>query len=163
MVPSSFDSNLEGKVLDLLNDIAPDANVQPQDVQAIHRLKKRKNVIVKFKCRKQKYNCIRKRAELEKTTVKEKHGIDNDIYLNESMCDEVKRLFFLCKKLKGVSKLNYYTFFNGNLKVKETAESDYIYIEHITDLCRLTKLDREAIEDLADGNNSETFLANTEE
>ena len=38
--------------------------------------------------------------------------------------------------------------FNGNLKVKTEKDGDFHYIEHISDLCEITGMKREAIEDL---------------
>ena len=114
-VPAAFDegSGLEAKVINLMNDIAPEAHIVPADVQAIHRLKKRDNVIIKFVSRKKKQHVITKRASLRETAIKRKHGIianDTDramIYLNESMCTPVKKLFYLCKLLKKKGNLHY--------------------------------------------------------
>ena len=109
-VPSNFNDDLEGKVINLLNAIAPDENIKPEDVQAVHRLQNKKNVIIKFISRKKKHNIICKRGELKSADLKEEHNIDGDIYLNESMCQEVKHLFYLCKRLKAIKKVSYYTF-----------------------------------------------------
>ena len=148
-VPKSWkDKDLEGKVIALVNDIAPEVNVKSEDVQAVHRLKNKKNVIIKFISRKKKHGAICRRGELAKDSVKKAHDIDGDIYLNESMCHQVKQLFYLCKRLKAVNKLSYYCFFNGNLKVKTEKDGDFHFVEHIMDLSKITGMKREDIEDL---------------
>ena len=62
------------------------------------------------------------------------------------MCPQIKRLHYLCKKLKQISKIHYYTFFNGNLRVQVVAEGEKKFVSHITDLEKLTGLPREEIE-----------------
>ena len=51
--------------------------------------------------------------------------------------------------LKKAHKISYYTFFNGNLKVKKE-DGDFHYIEHVADLSELIGMDREKIEHLCD-------------
>ena len=155
-VPEAFDegAGLEAKVIALMNDMAPEANIVPADVHAIHRLKKRQHVIVKFVSRRKKQEVITKRAKLKEAPIRRKHGIirnDQDagmIYLNESMCFPVKRLFYLCKLLKKRGNINYYTFFNGNLKVQKEEGGDKVIVGHILDLVKLTGLSRNVIEEL---------------
>ena len=147
-VPVSFNDDLEGKVLSLINAIAPAAKVKSKDVQAVHRLQNKDNVIIKFISRKKKHNAIIKRSQLKRDDIKKEHDITGDIYLNESMCPEVKHLFYLCKRLKAVNKLSYYTFFNGKLKIKIQNDSEFLHIEHIGDLSNFTGMTRDDIEDL---------------
>ena len=135
--------------------MAPDAKIEPSHLQAVHRLKKPANVIIKFISRKQKHDCIIKRGRLADEKLKEAHDIDNNIYLNESMCFEVKHLFYLCKQLKIRKKIDYYCFFNGNLKIKKEQNSDFTIIEHISDLAVLLDMEREEIEVLGDNNHTE--------
>ena len=78
--------------------------------------------------------------------VKRAHGIQGNVFLNESMCFEMKRLFFLCKKLKEKGKLVFYSFFNGNLKVKKGENDQFRYIGHVKDLVDLSGLSLEEIE-----------------
>jgi len=155
-VPEAFDegAGLESKVIALMNEIAPDAHIVPDDVQAIHRLKKRQHVIVKFVSRRKKQEVITKRAKLREPQIRKKFGIiqnDHDrnmIYLNESMCFPVKRLFYLCKLLKKKGNISYYTFFNGNLKVQKEEGGEKVIVGHILDLVKLTGLSRNDIEGL---------------
>jgi hypothetical protein len=133
-----------------MNAIAPEAKIVPADVHAIHRLKKRENVIIKFVSRKKKQQVITKRARLRETPIRNKFGIVNErkIFLNESMCFPVKSLFFYCRMLKQRGKLHYYTFFNGNLKVQMEDGGDKVTIGHVLDLVNLTGLSRTEIEEL---------------
>ena len=149
-VPDSFNDNeeLEAKVVNLLNDIAPDANVAAKDLHAVHRLKKRQNVIIKFVSRKTQHAVITKKAKLKDDDVKRRHGISGGIYLNESMCGQVKYLFYLCKLLKNENKIAYYTFFNGSIRAKKDEEGPKHTIGHISDLVKLTGMGKDEIEQL---------------
>ena len=96
-VPASFDDGpgLEANIISLINDIAPEAKVKTDDLQAVHRLKKKNNVILKFSNRKKKHAVIVQKGKLKDDSVKKKHQIRGAIYLNESMCQQVKHLYFL--------------------------------------------------------------------
>ena len=61
----------------------------------------------------------------------------------------MKKLYFLCKKLKEKGHIHYYSFFNGNLSVQTEQGGSRRNVAHITDLAKYTKLDREVIEQLA--------------
>lgn len=150
-VPASFGDGeeLDGKVMDLLKDIAPGAGVQPKEIQAIHRLKNRKNVIVKFVNRKTRHAVIIKKKQLSDDAVKRRHKFEGDMWLNESMCFPVKHLYYLCKMLKQGNHIEHYSFFNGSIRVKMEKDGEQTMIRHINDLAKLTGLDRSTIEDLA--------------
>jgi hypothetical protein len=150
-VPPSFGDGeeLDSKVISLLKDIAPDAGVQASEIQAIHRLKKRQNVIVKFVNRKTKHAVIVNKKKLGEESVKRRHKIEGSIWLNESMCLPMRHLYFLCRLLKQGNHIAHYSFFNGNIRVKLEQDGERATIRHINDLSKLTGLDRKAIEDLA--------------
>ena len=59
-VPASFGdgSDLESNVINLMNDIAPEAQVEARDVHAIHRLRIKDRVIFKFISRKKKQSVL---------------------------------------------------------------------------------------------------------
>jgi hypothetical protein len=145
-VPPSFDNGegLEANVVKLLQDVAPDANVDADSFHAVHRLKKPQNVIIKFVSRKKSLAVIRKRAALKNAELKNKHGLGN-IWLNESMCYEMSQLFWQCKKLKDKGTIAYYTFFNGSLRIKVEEGGDKVTIGHITDLMDHTGLSKTEI------------------
>ena len=73
--------------------------VYPNDLEACHRLKKKKKeiVIIKFKSRKLKYNVI-KNSKIMKNKSKElnKLKFSNDLYISKSMCAGNHGFFFKC-------------------------------------------------------------------
>ena len=73
-VPESFDEGdgLEKKVISLINEIAPNADVIASDIQAIHRMRKKDRVIIKFISRKKKHSVLLRRAKLKESTIKQK-------------------------------------------------------------------------------------------
>ena len=172
-IPESFGEGetLECNVIKLVNDLispeknadatpgaipgAGDANyaeavsktkkLDKRNFHTIHRLYKKNRVILKFTNRRDAQMVIAKKAELKKQEVKNKHHLKNPVFLNESMCAPIKRLFYQCKKLKEANKLAYYSFFNGTLKVKITEEGPKRSIAHINDLSRATNLTTEEI------------------
>ena len=75
--------------------------VFPDDLEACHRLKKRENVIIKFKSRTLKYKIINNR-KIMKSKSKElnESKFSNNLYIYESMCAGNHGLFFKCRKLK---------------------------------------------------------------
>ena len=148
-MPESFDSGpgLEANVISLLGDIAPEAAVTSADLHAVHRLKKKDRVILKFVTRKKKHAVIVKRAKLKEPATREKHH--GNMVLYESMCYQVRHLYYLCSKLKAMNKLSYYSFFNGSLRVKLEEDGASHVIGHIDDLGKITNMARDEIEKLA--------------
>ena len=69
--------------------------------------------------------------------------------MNESMCHQIKHLFFFCRKLKVAGKIAYYSFYNGTLKIKITEDGPKKTIAHINDITRATNLTRAEIEKIA--------------
>ena len=152
-VPESFDEGpgLEANVIGLINDVAPEANITPGDLQAVHRLKKKTNVIIKFSSRKKKHAVITQRKNLkDNDRLKQRHKIDGNLYINESMCYQVKRLHYQCRLLKKQGKLAYYSFFNGSMRVKTEIDGIPKVIGHINDLVKITGMSRNDIEKLND-------------
>ena len=117
------------------------------DFHVIHRLHKKDRVIMKF--RRIAHAVLAKKNELKKNDLKKKHRIRNAVYLNESMCHQIKHLFFLCRKLKLAGKIAYYSFFNGALKIKRTEDGQKKNIAHISDISRVTNLSKADIEKIA--------------
>ena len=149
-IPESFDADggLEGKVIALLNDIAPAADIVETDVQAVHRLSKKDIVIVKLISRKKKQELITKRAKLKEDAIRRRHGITGGVWLNESMCPQIRKLHYHCRKLKKQGTLTYYNFFNGNLRVQMREGGDKHLVGHISDLVKLTGMSKEDIENI---------------
>ena len=65
------------------------------------------------------------------------------------MCPQMKRLHYVCKQMKRAQKLHYYTFFNGSLRVQVQESDGQKYVGHISDLVKLTGMERGDIEKLA--------------
>ena len=86
--------------------------VYPDDLEACHRLKKKENVIIKFKSRKLKYKVINNR-KIMKNKSKELNELkfSNNLYISESMCAGNHSLFFKCRKLKKARKIFNTWFF----------------------------------------------------
>ena len=104
---------------------------------------------MKFTNRRIAHAVLAKKNELKKSGLRKKHRINNAVYLNESMCHQIKHLFFLCRKLKVAGKIAYYSFFNGTLKIKITEDGPKKTIAHINDITRATNLTRAEIEKIA--------------
>ena len=103
---------------------------------------------------------ISKKGELRKREIKSKNGITNPVYLNESMCSGIKKLFYQCKQLKAAGKLAYYAFNNGSLKVKKSeGEHRKHHVSHISDLAKVTGLTIEEIEAIVDPAPPQNFSA----
>ena len=119
------------------------------DFHVIHRLYKKDRVIMKFTNRRIAHAVLAKKNELKKNELKKKHKIHNSVYLNESMCHQIKHLFFLCRKLKLAGKIAYYSFYNGALKIKRTEDGQKKNIAHISDISRVTNLSKAEIEKIA--------------
>ena len=80
--------------------------VYPNDLEACHRLKKKENVIIKFKGRKLKYQVINS-MKIMKSKSKELNELkfSNNLYISESMSAGNHSLFFKCRKLKKAIKI----------------------------------------------------------
>ena len=104
---------------------------------------------MKFTNRRIAHAVLAKKNELKKNELRKKHKIHNSVYLNESMCPQIKHLFFLCRKLKLAGKIAYYSFFNGALKIKRTEDGQKKNIAHISDISRVTNLSKVEIEKIA--------------
>ena len=93
--------------------------VSADDLEACHRLKKKQNVIIKFKSRKLKYEIINNR-KIMKNKSKELNELkfSNNLYICESMCAGNHGLFFECRKLKKARKTFNTWFFNKAISVQ---------------------------------------------
>ena len=127
---------------------SPDLTIK--DMHAIHRLYKKDRVIIKCTNRRTAHQLLRNKLHLRGAALKDRHGITGNLYLNESMCPAVKKLFYTCKILKNADVIHHYSFFNGSLRAKKTALGREYTIFHISDLCTLTGLDEDRIKIIVD-------------
>ena len=110
-------SELEGLVCKALS--LTENEVDPDDLEACHRLKKKENVIIKFKSRKLKYKVMNNR-KIMKSKSKELNELkfSNNLYIPENMCAGNHSSFFKCRKLKKARKIFNTWFFNNAINVQ---------------------------------------------
>ena len=125
--------------------------VQPYDLQACHRLKKKELVIVKFKRRKLKQKVFVNRKNLGN---KSEHILllkfSGKLFLLESMCHENHQLAYKCCQLKNAGKIHSTWFWNNAVNVKLSERSNPVKIFHIIDIEKLLGID-----------NLDDFMSNT--
>ena len=149
-VPLDIDNNvLEDSVCQALS--LTGVTVNPDDIQACHRMKKKDRVIVKFTNRKMKQNVIKNRKllgtkSLDLTRLK----FSGKLFVSDSMCMENQQLSYLCRQLKNAKKIHSTWFFNNVLNIKLTDVSEPKKIFHKKD-----------IEELLNIENIDEFLSNT--
>ena len=100
--------------------------VSADDLEACYRLKKKENVIIKFKSRKLKYEIINNR-KIMKNKSKELNELkfSNNLYISESMCAGNHGLFFKCRKLKKARKTFNTWFFNKAISVQLNQSGEF--------------------------------------
>ena len=131
-------SELEGLVCKALS--LTENEVHPDDFEAC--LKKKENVIIKFKSRKLKYKVINNR-KIMKNKSKELNELkfSNNLYISESMCAGNHSLFFKCRKLKKSRKIFNTWFFKNAIKVQLKQSGEIHKVFHTEDLAALLKVD----------------------
>ena len=93
-VPLQVSNNeLEGLVCKALSLTENEA--YPDHLEACHHLKKKENVIIKFKTRELKYKVINNRKIMKnKSKELDKLKFSNNLYISERMCAGIHSLFF---------------------------------------------------------------------
>ena len=140
-VPLEVSNNeLEGLVCKALS--LTGSEVYLDDIETYHRLKKKENVIIKFKSRKLKYRVIKNR-KIMKNKSKELNDLkfSNNLYISESMCAGNHSLFFKCRKLKKARKIFNTWFFNNAINVQLNQNGEIHKVFHTEDLAALLKVD----------------------
>lgn len=128
------DAKLEETVLSVFSKI--DVSVHPENIEACHWLSSKnsaKKVIVKFSRRKDADNvrkCKRKLKSANLSTV----GIDNPVYINDSLCKYYKVLWSKCKKLLNNKYIHGFWVTNGTIRYKLTESSFPKTVTHLCDL-----------------------------
>ena len=113
-IPSSVNiRHLEGKVCTVFNRIG--VAVKPDDIEACHRLHKKKT-IAKFSKRKVCQQVLRVKKELKNIDPSKFDFPEGTaIFINESLCSYYKMLWNKCKKLWGKKLIYTYFTSNGNI------------------------------------------------
>ena len=116
--------------------------VYPDDLEACHCLKKKENVIIKFKNRKLKYKVINNN-KIIKNKSKELNELkfSKNLYISESVCAGNHSLFFKCCKLKKARKIFKTWFLNNAINVQLNQSGKIHKVFHIKDLAALLKVD----------------------
>ena len=127
-------NDLEKTIVGILEDIGV-GKIESWQVQACHRLKNPKNVIIKFVSRKHAALAIHNRKKLMNLD-NEKHGLNRDakIFINENLCRPLKFLHYKVRQAYKHKKISYFNLWKGKLSVKLGANSEIINIQHINDL-----------------------------
>ena len=113
IVLMTYWNNLCAKALSLTG-----ISVEPDDLQACHRMRKKARIIIKFKCRKQKHhvllNCkTLQNKSLDLTQLK----FSGKLFVNESMCHENHQLAYKCCQLKSVHKIHSTWLYHSTLDI----------------------------------------------
>ena len=114
--------------------------IQPNEVHACHRLKNKKDTIIRFVCRKNADNALHFRGGL-KDIDKGRYGITDKVYINESLCQPMSFLTWKVRSAKRDGKIDSYNYWKGKLTLK-MGNSEY-QISHIEDLIFLGLAERE--------------------
>ena len=80
--------------------------VEPDDLKACHRMRKKDQVIIKFKCRKQKHHVLLNHKTLQNESLDlTQLKFSGKLFVNESMCHENHQLAYKCCQLKSACKI----------------------------------------------------------
>ena len=147
--PSISDEELEVNICKALSITR--LEVQPDDLQACHRLKRKESVIVKCKCRNLKRSVLVNRKDLQnKSEDLRQLRFSGKLFISESMCHENDQLAYKCRQLKNTDKIHATWFWNNAVNVKLSERSNPVKIFHIIDNEKLLGI-----------NNSDDFIKST--
>ena len=140
-VPSGIaDDALEQSVCQALS--LTGISLEPDDLHACHCMRKKDQVIMKFKYRKQKHcaisNCkTLQNKSLDLTQLK----FLGKLFVNESMCHENHQLAYKCRQLKSARKIHLTWFYNSTLHIKLVENGPIHKIFHPTDIEKVLGVD----------------------
>ena len=140
-VPSdTADDVLEQSVCQALS--LTGTSVEPDDLQACHRMRKKDRVIVKFKCRKQKHRVLLNRKTLQNKSLDlTQLKFSGKLFVNESMCHENHQLAYKCRQLKSARKIHSTWFYNSTLHRKLVENGPIHKAFHPTDIEKVLGVD----------------------
>ena len=134
-IPSSVeDKVLEKKTMEILESIG--CKVSPADIQACHRLQKKDRTIIKFVNRKSALQCLRNKAKLKTFDAKAVGIPDCKLFINESLCQYYRHLFWVCRGLFKENKIKGCRTFNGTIRVKLQNDEEALIL-HSNDIAAL--------------------------
>ena len=128
------DKNLESTTLAILEEIGV-GKVESGEVYACHRMKNKKNTIIKFTSRKSADTALYKRKNLKDMNMN-KFGFSEQtrIYINESLCPMMSYMFYKVRQARKNKLIYSYNLWKGNLTIKLNEDGLPIPIAHIRDL-----------------------------
>ena len=117
-VPSDIaDDVLEQSVCQALS--LTGISVEPNDLQACHRMRKKDRVIIKFKCRNQKHLVLLNRKTLQNKILDLRLlKFLGKLFVSESMCHKNHQLAYKCRQLKSARKILLTWFYKSTLHIK---------------------------------------------
>ena len=112
--------------------------IDPSNIEDCHWLKSNgpKKVIIKF-ARRKDANLIRKNKNKLKGMNLCSIGINNPVFINDSLCSYYKMLWRKCKKLWSSKYIHAFWVSNGTLRLKLTESGRVHMINHSSDLNEL--------------------------
>ena len=135
---------LEEKLLDddVLEQPLTGISVEPDNLQACHRMRKKASVIINFKCRKQKHRVLLSRKTLQNKRLDlTQLKFSGKLFVNESMCHENDQLAYKCRHLKSARKIHSTWFYNSTLHIKLVENGPINKIFDPTDIEKVSGLD----------------------
>ena len=117
-------------------------NASPNQLHSCHRLNKKDQMIVKFKCRKHRqnvlYNCRNLQSKgFELTQLK----FSGKLFINESLSHENQQLAYKCRKLKNARKIYSTWLYNNWVNIKHFEHSNPVKNFHVRDFENLVGTD----------------------
>ena len=133
-VPSDIaDDVLEQSVCQALS--LTGISVEPDNLQACHRMRKKDCIIIKFKCRKQKHRVLLNRKTLQNKSLDlTQLKFSGKLFVNESMCHENHQLAYKCRQLKSARKIHSTWFYKSTFHIKLVENGPIHKIFHPTDI-----------------------------
>ena len=139
-IPDTVEDNaLEKTVCEALS--LTGTTVQPSSLEAVHRLKRPSCVIVKFKSRKLRNEVFsKKRILMNKSKELVNLGLNDKLYINESLSKENQHLFYQCRMLKKGKKVHDTWFANGVINMIYGVNDSITKIYHSSDIERVLNI-----------------------
>ena len=140
-VPSDIaDDFLEQSVCQALS--LTGTSVELDDLPACHHLRKKDQVIMKFKYRKQKYCVLLNRKTLQNKSLNlTQLKFSGKLFVNESMCLENHQLAYKCPQLKSACKIHSTWFYNSTLHIELVENGPIHKIFHPMDIEKVLGVD----------------------
>ena len=133
-VPSDIaDDVLEQSVCQVLS--LTGTSVELDDLQACHCMRKKDQVIIKSKCRKQKHRVLLNHKTLQNKSLDlTQLKFLGKLFVNDSMCHENHQLAYKCHQLKSARKIHSTWFDISTLHIKLVKNGPIHKIFHPTDI-----------------------------